>query len=298
VEGDLVVVLLVDSLDDVDLSIVGPVVTKGPKSGPSSADASGHVSKIGDQETVSKSSLGLESDRFSSRVACTVSSVDADVCFSIVRVDETTTLGGSSVYVLNVTVRRIASGEKVKLVKEVPAGPSLSVAVGALGVVVVVVSVATIGRDDTASSAVIVTDTGATALQPTAVTASIEGPGLAICAAETFGLTIIGVGGRGKSIAQITSDAVFSTFDGSILAVSVLVVVIVIIVVIAVSTAKLLLGENVVHTTILVVSVACVSAGLKKGGASSGRQRDDEGHTKYSTIHDRRLLWEERMTLP
>jgi len=297
VEGDLVVVLLVDSLDDVDLSIVRPVVTKGPKSGPSSADASGHVSKIDDQETVSKSSLRLESDRFSSCVACTVSGVDTDVCFSIVRVDETTPLGGSPVYVLNVTVRRVASGEKVKLVKEVPARPSLSVAVGTLGIVVVV-SVATIGRDDTASSAVIVADTGASALQPTAVTASVESPGLAVCAAETFGLTIIGIGGRRISIAQITSDTVLSTFDGSILAVSVLVVVIVIIVVIAVSTAKLLLGENVVHTTILVVSVACVSAGLKKGGASSGRQRDDEGHTKYSTIHDRRLLWEERMTLP
>ena len=60
VEGHGVVVLLVDTLDDVDFAVFGPIGADEPEGGPDAADAAGHVGDVGDEETFVPGLFGLD----------------------------------------------------------------------------------------------------------------------------------------------------------------------------------------------------------------------------------------------
>lgn len=67
VEGRLVLDNVVPALVHIDLSIVGPAVTKSPERGPATALVGRQVGESGDNETVLVGSLGLESNGVTAR---------------------------------------------------------------------------------------------------------------------------------------------------------------------------------------------------------------------------------------
>jgi len=132
--------LVVHSLDNVDLTAVGPVRAESPESGPGTADAAGHVGQIENHHMSVDSVLGLETDT-SSAVRGIVVVIYTDVYLSVtVDTDETLVLSGSSVYVLNETVGGISTGKEVELIDESPTGPLLLVSISTTRVVTSVVA--------------------------------------------------------------------------------------------------------------------------------------------------------------
>lgn len=66
-EGRLVLDNVVPALVHIDLSIVGPAVTKSPERGPATALIGRQVGESGDNETMLVGSLGLESNGVTAR---------------------------------------------------------------------------------------------------------------------------------------------------------------------------------------------------------------------------------------
>jgi len=101
VEGDLILLVVVDALEDVDLPSVGPVGTVSPDGRPQTACIVRDVIQIDDQETSGEGPLRFNSNRVSS-VELLVSVVDSEIDGAI-RVDlgQTSGLGISMVEVLD-----------------------------------------------------------------------------------------------------------------------------------------------------------------------------------------------------
>jgi len=119
VEGDLVLGVEVDALEDVNLSSVRPVWTIGPDGGPQSTCIIGDVIHVDDEKTSGEGLFGFDSDRLSS-IVLLVGAVHTDEG-SAVAVDSGQTSGSgiSSVQVVHCSMGRVGPSEEVEAIKEV-----------------------------------------------------------------------------------------------------------------------------------------------------------------------------------
>ena len=119
VEGDDVGGLGVDTLDDINLTVVGPVSTDGPEGGPRTAVTAGHVVKVKDEETVGESLLGDETDGLTTVGRVHGGRVGSHVDLAVNDASKAGSVGGGLVDILDRSVGRIGVGEEVPGLEEV-----------------------------------------------------------------------------------------------------------------------------------------------------------------------------------
>jgi len=132
VQGDLVDVSLVDSLDDVDLSSTRPATTDSPEGGPRSTDRSGHVVEIDDEKTLSERLLRLETNGGTS-IGCLVGVIDSHVNLISLDGDQAALLSGGSVFELYVSMSGITGGPEIELIVKIVTRPFLLLTPSTLG---------------------------------------------------------------------------------------------------------------------------------------------------------------------
>jgi len=178
------------------------------------------VSQIEDEHTVAELVLGLETNGHSSSVSGDVGVIDTDVRLSVVRVDQTLVLSGTSVDVLHESVGGIGTSEEVKLVEEGTSGPLLGAVVRTVLVVTATGAAAGAttgstarGGDLTGSSAASGAGSWVSVLEPTSVSTGVKGPDGTVCAGPALSLTVVGVGGG--ALSDVASGSV-GHLDGTV----------------------------------------------------------------------------------
>ena len=118
VERHEVLRLIVDTFDNVNFAIVGPVGTKGPEGWPGSTNAPGHVAEVDDKQAVGIGLLTFQTNAVTSSSAGNIAVVYADVCNAAVGVDKALALCSALVDIVDVSVGWVVTGIEVEIVEE------------------------------------------------------------------------------------------------------------------------------------------------------------------------------------
>ena len=104
VQGEGVLGLVADTLDDVDLAAVGPVGARHPEGGPDPAGGTGHVLEVEDDEAVRVLFLARHADGVAATAGTSFGGVRLDRDDAVVHTDEAGVLGRTAVDVVDVAV--------------------------------------------------------------------------------------------------------------------------------------------------------------------------------------------------
>lgn len=107
------VVSVVDALNDIDFTIVWPVLAQCPESRPETAGAGRHMVEVGNPKTFVPSLGAFETDRRSSDTVWIVGILGVDVHIedAVLNTGEATVQSGLVVNVLNEAMVRVGAGE-------------------------------------------------------------------------------------------------------------------------------------------------------------------------------------------
>lgn len=125
-QDDLVGFVLIDTFDNIDLTIRRPVFACGPKGGPGTADTSGHVLEVDDEQTFVIILVAPNADRLPARTvgAQLRGMVDTHVEGTVrVDLDQPLALGVALIRIRDESIRGVSACVKIEGRQEILALP-------------------------------------------------------------------------------------------------------------------------------------------------------------------------------